>query len=307
MPATLPISSPAPGYIGAPLIESVSILESQAKGLMAVAFFFVALTWITVSLRCYARAGILHAFGFDDALMVLALLLVVGYSINIATMIALKFSLGVFFLRTFHALNIVHRYWRRRILIRVTIVVTTALSILAIVWTAIMPCQLQTSFFPDLAKCQQEPPRTSWEVISAIWNGLNIVTDFVYGILAFSAINQLQLPLKTRIQGIVLCSLGTIGGLASIVRLGLLVAKWSAASMLGQSLHSTIWSIIEPGLGIFAASAAMLRPLVRKVTGTVAAQSEHTVTIDVRRHEFSALESKKNLTVLKASMLNSSV
>lgn len=56
-------------------------MESKVHAILAVNILFFTITWITVSLRIYVRAGLLKSFGLDDILMVVTLLLFTAYLI----------------------------------------------------------------------------------------------------------------------------------------------------------------------------------------------------------------------------------
>jgi len=48
-------------------------IDDKGGPLLAVAVVFLVLTWVTVSLRFYVRAGISHSTGADDYIMLAAL------------------------------------------------------------------------------------------------------------------------------------------------------------------------------------------------------------------------------------------
>lgn len=48
------------------------MMYPQAKTILAVSSLFLLLAWIFLALRTYVRLRIVHKFGLDDALMVLA-------------------------------------------------------------------------------------------------------------------------------------------------------------------------------------------------------------------------------------------
>jgi len=81
------------------------------------------------------------------------------------------------------------------------------------------------------------------------------------------AIKSLQLPQRTKVSACLLLAFGTVGGLASIIRIGIIIPQIPGTSTLGESIDPSIWTVIEPGLGITAASLATLRPLMRKLSG----------------------------------------
>ena len=102
--------------------------------------------------------------------------------------------------------------------------------------------------------------------MTAVWSLLTAITDLMYGVLSVLAIRTLQMRWRAKATTACLCALGSIGGLASIVRFVLLIVNdMPGISQLGASLLAAQWSIIEPGMGITAAALATLRPLIRKL------------------------------------------
>ena len=53
--------------------------EGRAPEVLAVAIIFLVLSWITVGLRVWVRAGMLRSFGLDDWTMVVTQLLFTAY------------------------------------------------------------------------------------------------------------------------------------------------------------------------------------------------------------------------------------
>lgn len=184
-------------------------------------------------------------------------------------MIALKASIGFLLLRIFtvHATS--------KYIIYATVSVAAFLGLLNIGYTLARPCQLWTQFFPGIAKCSadfgQEAQWFATEIAWAVWNAFS---DLVLATLSIMAVVELQLPRKTKVSACLLLAFGTIGGLASIIRIGILIPQMPGTSTLGESIDPSIWTVIEPGVGITAASLATLRPLVRRLAGRDSAVDE---------------------------------
>lgn len=53
--------------------------QGKAPEVLAVALIFLCLSWVTVGLRVWVRAGMLRSFGWDDWTMVLTQLLFTAY------------------------------------------------------------------------------------------------------------------------------------------------------------------------------------------------------------------------------------
>jgi hypothetical protein len=48
-------------------------MDDRHHEVLAVASFFLVLTWITVSMRCYVRATMANTWGIDDWYMIASL------------------------------------------------------------------------------------------------------------------------------------------------------------------------------------------------------------------------------------------
>ncbi|GAB7341110.1 hypothetical protein MBLNU457_7420t1 [Dothideomycetes sp. NU457] len=286
--------------------EPLGTLCAQLDGLLAISILFLISTTVANGLRLFTRIRILRSAGFDDwAILVsqiffwtfaICLCVVAGrlrvQAVELAagqqesnqstlnlfvavncfydlTMIALKSSIGFLLLRIFtvHAIS--------KYIIYATVTVAAFLGLLNIGYTLARPCQLWTQFFPGIAKCSadfgQEAQWFATEIAWAVWNAFS---DLILATLSIMAIISLQLPQRTKVSACLLLAFGTVGGLASIIRIGILIPQIPGTSILGESINPSIWTVIEPGLGITAASLATLRPLVRKLSGRDSASEE---------------------------------
>ena len=175
-------------------------------------------------------------------------------------MLAYKFALGFFFHRLFDTRK---RYvW----FIVANMAIPCVAGLANLIYTIVSPCGVQSLFFADLPFC---PATTSHKAILAIaecWTLLNAISDALYAGLSIHAVIKLRLPLKQRAIASFLCALGCAGGIVSWVRLGLLLNYDYDIPLLGMCYLTTILCLLEPGLGITAASIATLRPLLRNTS-----------------------------------------
>ncbi|KAH1482168.1 hypothetical protein KXX06_005029, partial [Aspergillus fumigatus] len=56
-------------------------LHGRSRGLFTVTLVFLCLSFVAVTLRCFVRLRLVKAFGWDDGLMVLAMLLNIWFAI----------------------------------------------------------------------------------------------------------------------------------------------------------------------------------------------------------------------------------
>lgn len=278
------------------LSQPTSLLQAQVNGLLAVCIIFLILCSASVGARIYVRARLIKSFGIDDWFTCLTLVIfwvyaillayistqflehIVGYAAGeipisneipylivtgacayTATMIAFKFAVGFFFIKIFST----NRLYR--ILIYISIALSALLGIFNIIWTGLYPCEVHNQFFIGLDICAGKSSRTDWLIITALFSLFTALTDFLYAVLSIIALRKVQIPSRAKWVAGLLCMIGSIGGIASFVRCGLILFTIPRVSQLGESILAAIWSVIEPGLGIVAASLVTLRPLVKKL------------------------------------------
>ncbi|KAK3071591.1 hypothetical protein LTR53_008361 [Teratosphaeriaceae sp. CCFEE 6253] len=90
---------------------------------------------------------------------------------------------------------------------------------------------------------------------------INAVADWILALLPVFLLRKAQMPLPAKITAGCLMALGAVGSISSIVRLLFLNSFRPGPNFFWTSLKLTVWSIIECGLCISAASLATLRPL----------------------------------------------
>lgn len=104
--------------------------------------------------------------------------------------------------------------------------------------------------------------RYSARIIAAIWALLNASTDLTYSLIAVITIWTSSMRRTEKIQASFLMVLGTVGGIASCIRL--VVSKIFDPSAQPDFAQVQLWTVIEAGTCITAASLTTLRPLAEK-------------------------------------------
>lgn len=170
-------------------------------------------------------------------------------------MVILKISLGIFYLR------IVVSRWQR-------ITVYTAVAIATIYGTyyffaVLFACGLPANFLTNAFRhnCVGTPEgRFAINLTAGI---INAFSDFALAILPISLIRKACMPVPAKISAGMVLLLGCVGSAVSVVRLAYIRGLTYNADWFEVGVNITLWSIIEAGLCITAASLATLRPLCR--------------------------------------------
>ncbi|KAI7785787.1 integral membrane protein [Diaporthe eres] len=132
-----------------------------------------------------------------------------------------------------------------------------------------------TYFFMVMFQCRpvsvfwNENPRTPgkcWNdrvvlIMTYTAAAINCLADWAFGILPIFIVWSLNLPLKSKILAMLILGFAAIGSTATIVRVFYLHHITDSNDFLWSTTDIAIWSTVEPGIGIAAASIATLRPL----------------------------------------------
>ncbi|GAM86049.1 hypothetical protein ANO11243_040590 [Dothideomycetidae sp. 11243] len=252
----------------------------------------LGITTVSVALRVFVRARVVKTFGYDDATMIAAqigftataaltfvavycervlvstgkfvialepLVQVIRYSnaLYSLTMIFVKISIAIFFVKLFAA----SFKWQRVLIISLA-VLSTAFGLAYLVFT-IASCGI-------MVQSQKTTPMktgTDWCPVqqifvdfSIIWSFINAITDLVFAGLAIHLISGAKMNRSTKVSAAVLVTFGCIGCVASCARIAVQLPLGDIR-MAGVLLG--IWSNVEAGICITAASLVTLRPLVQ--------------------------------------------
>ncbi|KAE9363787.1 hypothetical protein N431DRAFT_422815 [Stipitochalara longipes BDJ] len=256
-----------------------------------VAGFFLALSTITILLRCYCRALVVKSFGLDDWSALVAWILFVFFCtfaitgvhhgtgqhsvdlppteipvglkwwwacepVYVLSNMALKFSIGVMLLRI--AVSKTHK-----IIIWVTVSVLEIYG-LAYFLLFVMQC-LPSSYFwtrytGGTGSCID--PTITVNATYA-YSAISCAADWTLGLLPISLVWNLQMNPRTKLSVAAILALGAIASTATIVRIPYVKDLSNQEDFLYATTDVAIWSTSETGIGIAASSFATLRPLFR--------------------------------------------
>ncbi|KAF7194093.1 hypothetical protein HII31_04614 [Pseudocercospora fuligena] len=263
--------------------------ESKRASVFGVASIFLLSVWITLSLRLWVRIALIRSFGWDDAFLLFAALIFTGYctvvfmietvggaqrineldldelsrlvgivvasfDLYISAMILFKISLGIFYLR------IVIRSWQRYAVY--TAVILNTIYGTFMFFIALFNCGDPSRYLEnEIAQvCLDKSAIYSIQLAGCI---INAITDWTFAILPIFVLTKATMPLPAKISAGFILLLGCCGSIVSLVRIQYIEGLAPGPNFFNTALGLCIWSIVECGLGISAASAATLRPLFR--------------------------------------------
>ncbi|KAF4637321.1 hypothetical protein G7Y89_g768 [Cudoniella acicularis] len=267
---------------------STSSSDFNGAPLISVAIAFLTLTWVSLSLRCFVRLKITKLFEADDWFILIAqgvfclscsfILRGVHYGLGrhnsslpqdneiqalkyqalatltyIADMMFIKLSIAIFLLR----IAVQQRYiW----VLKISIVIV-------VIWTVAI-------FFYDLFQCT--PVEAQWDIriqnpkcasgdsfVSAAYSlsVMSIVSDWLYALLPIPMIWSVRMTFTAKLTVSIVLSMGIFASIATLIRLRFLIDLADSS----DNLYAMIWTLIEPGVAITAASLITIRPLLRAI------------------------------------------
>ncbi|PVH93122.1 hypothetical protein DM02DRAFT_249370 [Periconia macrospinosa] len=270
-------------------------MDDRSSQVLGVAITFLVLCWITVALRCYARAIVVKAFGLDDAVMLTTLFTFTAYLTcqiggavhgtgkrrklltdeSAQTALHFWFFCEIFYTISTSLLKIAVGLFLLRIAVK-------RLHIW-IIWTIMVIAGLVGTTYTMVVIFQCRPISYWWTLdptahgscipATLIMNftfsvsALNSFADWTFGLLPILIIKDLQMKRRVKIVVSGVIALAAIASTATIIRLPY---TKSLGSYKGELLYDTVdfalWTTIEVGIGITAGSIATLKPLVKDLS-----------------------------------------
>ncbi|KAJ5561327.1 hypothetical protein N7535_004206 [Penicillium sp. DV-2018c] len=273
-------------------------LEGRSESIFVVTTIFLGLSFIAVVLRCFVRLHLVKAFGWDDGLMVCAMMVNVLFALCGIT--GALYGLGqknevVIKRKTFETamlwwwLGQTSYVWACALakvsiafaLLRLTVSpghkliiygVIAVTAVIGLVFWFMLTLQCQpVSFFWQRVRAYTDPENqvsgTCMDLdhiinMAYVYSVTATLCDFTLGILPVFLVWNLQMNSRTKIALTGILGLGCIASSAVIVRIPYL-HNYKDDDFLYATANISIWSNVEAGLGIAAGSLVTLRPLFR--------------------------------------------
>ena len=171
----------------------------------------------------------------------------------ISTLVALKISLGFFFIHIFSH----RRYYKIAIYVMMGLSTVLGLTYLPI---GNFTCA-QFKAFPGIVNKCPQPLQNAASILFVMFSIVNITSDFALTLMACTALWQAKLPTPTKISAALLLCLGSMGGVASSIRLAIWFEPADIAKYTQETLALVRWILIELAFSVIAANLALTRPL----------------------------------------------
>jgi hypothetical protein len=181
--------------------------------------------------------------------------LTASFALYAATMMILKVSLGLFYLRVSVAT------WQRWT-VYITLAISTTFGTFYF-FVAIFQCGNPADFLIHAieGKCGNVKAVTPVNITATV---INAVSSLVLVGLPIALIRQARLPMRVKLGGYAVVAIGSVGAIISLIRLKYISSlRYNSPNIFESGVDITIWSMLEVGICIAAASFATLRPLFR--------------------------------------------
>ncbi|OBT97393.2 hypothetical protein VE01_04363 [Pseudogymnoascus verrucosus] len=270
---------------------SMGMAANKGPTCVVVIGLSVGLAWVFFALRLCERTFISRCWAAEDLLLVAAVLLFTTYStcatlsvkygtgrhnvdieaadlpkalylwflceiLYILTTVFVRLSISVFLLR----ICLQRKY---KVIIYGTMAMVMAFSTFYL-FLLIFRCS-PVNFFWDQYK-GESGSCLSAAIISDATIAHSVVSftaDWILAILPMALIWNLQLNRLTKVSIAAILALGLLAGVSTMVRIRYIKYSTITDNFLFETAGVAIWSTVEASLGIIAASAYTLRPLLR--------------------------------------------
>jgi hypothetical protein len=174
----------------------------------------------------------------------------------LTTILFLKLSLGLFFLR------VLIKKWQRKI-VYATMLISTVINIYHCFFV-LFSCGNPRLYLENTL--QRKCVRKSVEVGLAYEQAtVTTLTDWVFALLPIPLLWNASMDLRSKLSVGFILSLGAFGSICSIVRFKYIDSLGDRDDFFWNAANVSIWSTIEMGTGIIAGCLATMRPLFKKL------------------------------------------
>ncbi|KAI0203334.1 hypothetical protein F4808DRAFT_418323 [Astrocystis sublimbata] len=275
--------------------------EGTPKTMTIIIIVFLVLNSVSVALRCFVRAHMNNAFSYDDWAMIASLIGFYGMSATILSALIhgyaatglpqptydpLRAAQSIF---AFQLVYIVSAYLCKVSVALVLLRISAAdkkslIRKLLFGCMAIVTAFAIATFIVIVGQCR--PVSLNWGVgegeciptfiftnIAYAFSASDIASNWFFATLPIFLLWNVQLSFRVKLSVVLLLGFSFTSSIATVVRLKYVVdfttisATPTDPKLAFILLDATIWSVLEIGLAIFAASLSALRPLLKFITG----------------------------------------
>ncbi|KAJ5593125.1 hypothetical protein N7537_010029 [Penicillium hordei] len=267
-------------------------IVGRSLAIFMVSIVMMCISTVMVALRTFVRLYILQAFGWDDALMVVALILFI--CLDVCSIIGAMNGVGHTY-TDFTSIDIYRRalllWWlgqmlyiwasavakisiavallrlavRRSYRVMIWSIIAVIIAVGLMLWLVLLfACNPISHFWQQVNPMDKGTCLSMYTILGVtyFYSSVTILCDVSLSLLPIFLVWNLQMNSRTKLAVGGILGLGSIASVAVICRLPVL-PFYATGDFLYSTYQIAIWSIVETCLGITAGSLITLRPLFR--------------------------------------------
>ncbi|KAM7193121.1 hypothetical protein V8F33_007993 [Rhypophila sp. PSN 637] len=260
--------------------------QHRQDGLIAVSVVMVTVAAIFVVLRCISRFILIRNPGPDDYLIILAMLLTIGYLINIFILRNNHIGFPIAYLTPENMVTFIKATLAIQVMYYVNIcciktsilftylrfAVTNTFRKICLGTIILHAVFFLVCFVVTLAQCQ--PLSKMWDITKTadgtcinttaffyFTSAFNILTDIWILVLPIKTLRSINRPTREKYALFLIFGVGTFAAGASIVRLHTIYTYTLSQDPFRDGILVNQWSVIEVTIAISCASVSALKPV----------------------------------------------
>ncbi|KAM7216426.1 hypothetical protein V8F06_008139 [Rhypophila decipiens] len=260
--------------------------QHRQDGLIAVSVVMVTMAAIFVVLRCISRFILIRNPGPDDYLIILAMLLTIGYLINIFILRNNHIGFPIAYLTPENMVTFIKATLAIQVMYYVNIcciktsilftylrfAVTNTFRKICLGTIILHAVFFLVCFVVTLAQCQ--PLSKMWDITKTadgtcidttaffyFTSAFNILTDIWILVLPIKTLRSINRPTREKYALFLIFGVGTFAAGASIVRLHTIYTYTLSQDPFRDGILVNQWSVIEVTIAISCASVSALKPV----------------------------------------------
>ncbi|TLD23833.1 hypothetical protein PspLS_06350 [Pyricularia sp. CBS 133598] len=161
---------------------------------------------------------------------------------------------------------------RRRYIIFATMALSLITGVAFIAGLLAQCSPLNYLWSPDMSEAAESHRRRAGQIVAAIFylvSAVTIVSDFIIAVFSIFILRHVRMKRYMKVSVGAALSLGVLASVATIVRLPYISTYYNVENYLHSMAYIILWSTVESGVSIIAASLPMLFKLASSATSLI--------------------------------------
>ncbi|TLS26539.1 hypothetical protein PpBr36_04208 [Pyricularia pennisetigena] len=177
---------------------------------------------------------------------------------------------------------------RRRYIIFVTMALSSTTGVAFIIGLLAQCSPLDSLWSPDMSEAAESRRRGAGRIVAAVFylvSAVNIISDLVIALFSIFILRHVRMKRYMKVSVGAALSLGVLASVATIVRLPYISTYYTVENYLHSMGYIVLWSTVESGVSIIAASLPMLFKLASSATSLILQENGVQVPARQQNHD----------------------